>query len=77
MSYYFTRIFVHLSVIAAACYFNVYKLIGWDPAKIYLFKVISRNTGAKRGKCPNLTINTIESCSGIFIADFKHISHFF
>ena len=24
------------------CYFSVYKLIGWDPANIYLFKVNSR-----------------------------------
>ena len=38
--YYFAKIFVHLSVLAAAvCYFSVYKLIGWDPANIYLFKV--------------------------------------
>ena len=29
-SYYFTKIFVRLSVIAAVCYFSVYKLIGWD-----------------------------------------------
>ena len=72
MSYYFTRIFVHLSVIAAACYFNVYKLIGWDPVKIYLFKAISRNTRTKRGKCPNLTINTVESCSGVFSLNTFH-----
>ena len=39
---YFTKIFVHLSVIAAVCYFSVYKLIGWDPANIYVFKVNSR-----------------------------------
>ena len=37
--FYFTTIFVRLSVIAAVCYFNVYKLIGWDPENIYLFKV--------------------------------------
>ena len=41
-TYYFTKIFVHLSVIAAVCYFSVHKLIGWDPANIYLFKVNSR-----------------------------------
>ena len=41
-------IFVHLSVIAAACYFSDYKLKGWDPAKIYLFKINSRNTKKKR-----------------------------
>ena len=35
-------IFVHLSVIAVVCYFNVYKLIIRDLANIYLFKVNSR-----------------------------------
>ena len=36
ITYYFTNIFVHLSaVIAAVCYFSIYKLIGWDPANIY------------------------------------------
>ena len=29
-SYYFTKVFVLLLVIAAVCYFSVYKLIGWD-----------------------------------------------
>ena len=41
-TYYFTKIFVHLSVIAAVCYFSVYKLIEWDPANVYFFKVNSR-----------------------------------
>ena len=31
MSCYFTRIFVHLSVIVAVCYFSIPKLIGWHP----------------------------------------------
>ena len=35
------KIFVHLSVIAAVCYFNFYKLIGQDPANIYWLKVSS------------------------------------
>ena len=30
---------VAIGVIAAVCYFGVYKLIGLDPANIYLFKV--------------------------------------
>ena len=38
---YITCIFVHLSVIAAACYFRVYKLIGWDPVNLYLFKALA------------------------------------
>ena len=29
-------------MIAAVCYFSVYKLIEWDPANIYLLKVDSR-----------------------------------
>ena len=37
-TYYFTKIFVHLSIIAAVCYFSVYKLIGSDAANIHLFK---------------------------------------
>ena len=32
---YFTKVFVHVAV----CYFSVYRLIGWDPANIDLFKV--------------------------------------
>ena len=36
------RFFLHLSIIAAPCYFSVYKLIGWDTANIYLFKFNSR-----------------------------------
>ena len=30
---------VAIGVIAAVCYFGVYKLIGLDPANSYLFKV--------------------------------------
>ena len=41
-TYYFTKIFVHLSVIAAVCYFSIYKLIVRDPANVYFFKVNSR-----------------------------------
>ena len=77
MSCYFTRVFVHLSVIAAVCYFSVYKLLGWDPANIYLFKVNSRNTRKRCEICPKSTINTVESYSGVFIANFEHSSHFF
>ena len=36
------KVFVHLLVSAAVCYFSVYKFIGWDPGNIYLFKVNSR-----------------------------------
>ena len=34
MNFFFTKIFVHLPVIAAVYYFSVYELIGWDPANI-------------------------------------------
>ena len=38
LSCYFTKIFVHLSVITIVYYFSVYKLIGWNPDNVYLFK---------------------------------------
>ena len=41
-TYYFTKIFVHLLIIAVVCYFSVYKLIGWGAANIYLFKFNSK-----------------------------------
>ena len=68
MNCYFTEFFIH--------YFRVYKLIVWDSANIYLFKVNSRNTRKIYEICLKLTKNTIESCSGVFIVNFKHISHF-
>ena len=43
MSYHVTKIFVHLSIIAAVSNFNVFKLIGWDPGNTCLFKVNNRN----------------------------------
>ena len=68
MSCYFTKIFVYLQyIISVVCYFSAYKLIGWDPANIYLFDVNSRNTRKRYEICPKLTINTIESCSGVII----------
>ena len=77
MSCYFTRIFAHLSVMAAVCYFSVNELIAWDPANIYLFKVNNKNTKTWSDACPKLPINTAESCSGVFIVKFEHYSHFF
>ena len=77
LSCYFTMIFVNLSVIAAVRYFSIYKLVGWDPLNMYLFNVISKNARKRCRICPKLTINTVESCSGVLIVNFKHISHFF
>ena len=62
---WFTKIFVHLSEIAAECYFSVYRLIGWDPVNICFFKVNRRNTRKMYDICPKLTINTLESRSVI------------
>ena len=76
MSCYFAKIFVDLLAIAAVCYFNVYELIGWDPANIYLFKVNSRDTDKWGDICPKLPKNTVESHSGVFAVNFEH-SHFF
>ena len=77
MSCYVTKIFAYLLVIAAQYYFSVYKLIGWDPASIYLFKVISRSARKKSEIFTKSTINTVESRSGDAIVNFEHISHFF
>ena len=48
------RFFVHLSVISAVCYFSVYKLIEWDTANFYFFKVNNRNT---RKRCETYPVN--------------------
>ena len=66
MNFYFTKIFVHRPVIAPACYLSIYKLIRWDPANIYLFKVNSQNTRKKHEIRPKFTIITIEYCSDVF-----------
>ena len=71
MSCYFAKISVHLLVIAAVCYFNVYKLIGWGPGNIYLFKVNRRSTKKWSDICSKLPINIAESRSGVFI-NFEH-----
>ena len=53
---------VRLSVIAAVCYFSVYKLIGWDSKSSVVHK---------------LTIKRVESRPGAFIVNFEHISQLF
>ena len=49
------------------------------PADIYLFKVNKRNTRARCEICSKLTIKTPEwyqwRRSGVFVANFEHISH--
>ena len=51
------------------------------PTNIYLFKVNSKNFKKRRKICSKLTIKTPERrqwCrSGVFIINFKHISHLF
>ena len=73
MSCHFTKIFVHLLIISAVSNFNVFKLIGWDPANTYLFKV---NTIIRKKCeiCSKLTIKTVQRGSGVFILNFEHIS---
>ena len=50
-------------------------------ANIFMFKVNNRNTRKKTEICSKLTIKTPERRhrprSGIFIANFEHISYFF
>ena len=59
------KIFVHLSVIAAVCYFSVYKLIGWD----------SKSTAEHKKKERNMfkAIKRVESCPGVFIVNLEDI----
>ena len=66
--YDFAKIFLRLSVIAAVCYFSVYKLIGWDSKSTTEYK-------KKEWKCSKLTIKKVESHHGVFIVNFEHISH--
>ena len=66
ISCYVTRIFVHLPVIAAVCYFSVHKLIGSNAENMYLFKFNSRNSRKVYEICPMLKINTRESRSDVF-----------
>ena len=52
-----------------------------NPAGIYLLKVNNRNTTKMKCEiCSKLTVKTPERphwhCSGVFIANFEHISHF-
>ena len=47
MGCYLTKVFVQLPAIPVACYFNVYKLTGWDPANVYLSKVNRINARKK------------------------------
>ena len=65
MSCSFTKIFVHQypPVIAALCYFRVYKLIELETANIYLFKFNTKNTKKRCEISPKLTINTVDSRS--------------
>ena len=60
MSCYFTNILVHLSVIAALCYFCIYKWIGWDQTNIFLSKVNNKNIRKRCEICPKFTINKLE-----------------
>ena len=77
MSCHFTKVFVYLLIIAALSNFNVFKLIGWDSANTYLFKV-KTNTREKCEICSKLTIKTVGCHSGVFILlSFEHISHLF
>ena len=51
------------------------------PEKIYLFKVKNEDTKKRYEICLKLTLKTPKRCqqnrSGVFIVNFKHISHFF
>ena len=59
--YFFRNVIIHM-----VSHFSVYELMGRDPGKVYLFKANSRNTRKMNEICSNITINTMESCSGVF-----------
>ena len=50
-----------------------------NPADLYLLKVNNRSTRTSFQICSKLTIKTPEGhqwrCSGVFVANFEHISH--
>ena len=49
------------------------------PSGNYMFKVNNKNTRTKCEICPKLTIKTERShwhCSGVFVVNFGHISHY-
>ena len=73
INFHFTKNFVDLLIIAAVTIFDVFKLIRWDQANTYLFKV-NTNTRKKYELCPKLTI---ECRSSVFILNFEHVSHLF
>ena len=50
--------------------------LSYNPANIYLFKVSNRNAIKRCKICSELTIKTPEQ-HGVFIVNFKHISHLF
>ena len=77
MNFHCTKIFVHLLIVAVVSNFKVFKLIGWDPANTYLFKVNNRNSKKKCEICSKLTIKMVEQHSGVFIVNVEHISHLF
>ena len=55
-TYYFTKNFVYMSVIAAVCYFSVYNLIGWGPSKHLLVHSQQQDTRKRSKLCPKLTV---------------------
>ena len=77
----FSKIFVHVPLITAVCYFSIYKLIyhpiGWDPENISVFNVRRKSIRKRCGICPQLKINTLQGRSGVFIVNSEHISHIF
>ena len=77
MSSHFTKIFTYLSIIAAVSNFNYFKLIGWDTANTYLFRVNDRKTRKRCEIRSNLTIKTTARRSGFSIVNFEHISLLF
>ena len=78
MSCYLTKIFIHLSVISAVCYFSICKLIGWDPVNIYWFKVsqyfrpvvkIGHKPGKSFGYNKSIALVLMSRFRGVFLRE--------
>ena len=68
ITYYFIKIFVHMSVFATVLFQRLYI----DRVGPSLLVQSQQQSTRKRSElCPKLTIKRVESCSGVFIVNFE------
>ena len=72
---FFSCLSKKISILSTLC------ALSYHPVNNYVFKVNNRNTRKRCEISSRLTTNTPEwrhwRCSGVFIANFEHISHFY